>query len=68
MFGGMAREDAGMDHQLVPADGTCAYERPVLVVHGSASEATAAQILGTTFDQTIPAGTPITGILGRLSF
>lgn len=44
------------------------YEAPRVQVHGSLAEVTASQILGTNFDQTIPAGTPITGILGRLSF
>jgi len=44
------------------------YERPQLQVHGSLAEATAASILGINFDQTIPAGTSIVGIIGRLSF
>lgn len=44
------------------------YEPPQLRVHGSLAEVTASQILGTEFDMTIPAGTPLTGIIGRLSF
>jgi hypothetical protein len=48
-----------------PAEG---YEPPAVHVHGSLAEATSQQIIGTNFDQTIPAGTSILGILGRLSF
>ncbi|HAM03118.1 MAG TPA: hypothetical protein DCQ30_12970 [Acidimicrobiaceae bacterium] len=44
------------------------YEAPKLTVHGSLSEVTAASILGTNFDQSIPAGTSLLGIIGRLSF
>jgi hypothetical protein len=44
------------------------YEAPRLHMHGSLAEATASQVLGSVFDQTIPAGTPLTGIIGKTSF
>lgn len=56
-----------MEHRSGTA-GSGVYEAPHVQVHGSLAEVTAAQILGTNFDQTIPAGTSILGILGRLSF
>ncbi len=57
-----------MEHKAHPGNVVGFYERPRVRVHGSVAEVTAQQIIGTNFDQTIPAGTSILGILGRLSF
>jgi hypothetical protein len=57
-----------MEHRSGTAGSGNQYEAPHVHVHGSLAEVTAANIIGTNFDQTIPAGTSILGILGRLSF
>jgi len=44
------------------------YEPPTLTVHGSLVEATAANVIGTAFDKTIPAGASILSVFGGTSF
>jgi hypothetical protein len=43
------------------------YEPPRLTVHGSLAEATAANLIGTEFDKTIPAGASILSVFGGTS-
>lgn len=43
------------------------YEAPRLTVHGSLAEATAASLIGTVFDKSIPAGASIVSIFGSTS-
>ena len=43
------------------------YEPPRLTVHGSLAEATAASLIGTVFDKSIPAGASIVSIFGSTS-
>ena len=43
------------------------YEAPTVTVHGSLADVTAASLVGTHFDKTIPAGASITAIFGGTS-
>jgi len=45
-----------------------AYEAPTLTLLGSLAEATAANLIGTQFDKTIPAGASILSVFGGTSF
>jgi hypothetical protein len=47
--------------------GARGYEPPRLTVHGSLAEATAANLIGTEFDKTIPAGASILSVFGGTS-
>lgn len=44
------------------------YEPPRVTVHGSLAEVTAANLIGTVFDKSIPAGASIVSIFGGTSF
>jgi hypothetical protein len=44
------------------------YEAPRVTVHGSLADATAANVIGSVFDKSIPAGAPVTSIFGGTSF
>ncbi len=44
------------------------YERPRLTVHGSVAETTAANVIGSQFDKSIPAGASILSVFGGTSF
>jgi hypothetical protein len=44
------------------------YEPPTITIHGSLAEVTAANLIGTVFDKSIPAGSSIVAIFGGTSF
>lgn len=43
------------------------YEAPRVTVHGSLAEVTAANLIGTVFDKSIPAGASIVSVFGATS-
>jgi hypothetical protein len=62
----MAESDEGVGSGS--AGGAARYEPPRLTVHGTVAEVTEAQVVGTNFDRSIPAGSSIVAIFGSTSF